>query len=85
MTSHRAAVALLGTQGGDVLVVVRTGQSGHLLQPENSLQSENISVSPALLVPTESQQEDSEGSDVLSDQTGLSLGKMKHSRRHCPQ
>ena len=32
VTSHRAAVALLGTQGGDVLVVVGTCQ----ISPENS-------------------------------------------------
>ena len=34
VTSHRAAVALFRFQGGDVLVVVRTGHSRHL-QPGN--------------------------------------------------
>ena len=83
MTSHRATVALLGLQGRDVLVVVRAGR------PENiSFICEKIFQGNSVVL-TESLQEDSLQSShrsyQSSDRTELSLGKTRHSRRHCPQ
>ena len=83
VTSHRATVALFrpsqGPQGRDVLVVVRTGQA------VNRFLCEKIFQLIFLLGPTESQEEE-EGlqSSHRSDRTELSLGRMTHSRRHCP-